>query len=88
MKTRAAPVHRLDASGLEPGEPCALVMDALGKLGAGEQLCLTIEHEPFSLYRLLSNNAYAYCASVVHDTLCEVRIWRCGASGAMPARRA
>lgn len=55
------------------------VFDALDDLQAGEQLCMLMEQEPFGLYRILSDHAYAYCTSVLTDALYEITIWRCGA---------
>ena len=75
-------VHLLDACGLEPPEPLTLVLDALDMLGAGEQLCLLIEREPFPLYRILSNNNYAYCTTALPDGRHQVTIWRGGAGAA------
>ncbi len=77
-------VRKLDLCDVDPTEPVALVLDALDQLAPGEQLCVLIEHEPFPLYRLLSNRACAYCTQVLADALYEVTIWRCGA----PAARA
>lgn len=79
MKAVLPRVRRIDGCGLEPA---ALVGDALDSLVAGEQLCLKVEREPFALYRLLSNQAYAYCTSVLPDALYEVTIWQCGAKAA------
>ena len=73
MKAPRTQVRRLDACGLEPEE---LVLDVLDALAPGEQLCVLIEREPFSLYRILSNKAYAYCASALPGALFEVAIWR------------
>lgn len=82
---RSAPhVRKLDLCNVDPSEPVATVLDALDQLAPGEQLCVLIEHEPFPLYRLLSNRACAYCTQVLADALYEVTIWRCGA----PAARA
>lgn len=79
MNAARARVRRIDACGLEP---VGLVLDALGELDDGEQLCLLVEREPFPLYRVLSNHAYAYCTSMLDGTLYEVAIWRCGAQAA------
>ena len=65
-------VHHIDACGLAPVE---LVLDALGRLGPGEQLCMLVEREPFGLYRALSDQAYAYCSNVIRADLYEVSIW-------------
>ena len=73
MKPAAPQVRRLDACGLAPEE---LVLDVLGELAPGEQLCVLVEREPFSLYRILSNKAYAYCASALPGAMFEVAIWR------------
>ena len=81
-KTATPRVRTLDVSTVDPTEPVALVLDALDQLAPGEQLCVLIEHEPFSLYRLLSNRAYAYCTWALADALYEVTIWRCGALAA------
>ena len=77
-KSATPRVRNLDVSKADPTEPVALVLDALDELALGEQLCVLIEHEPFPLYRLLSNRAYAYCTRVLADALYEVTIWRCG----------
>jgi len=70
-------VRHLDVCGLDPSEPVALVLDALDQLDPAEQLCLLMEHEPFALYRLLSNRAYDYCTRSLGAALYEVTIWRC-----------
>lgn len=72
-------VRRIDACGLEP---VGLVLDALGELGPGEQLCMLVEREPFGLYRILSDRAYAYCSNAIGANLYEVAIWGCGAQAA------
>jgi uncharacterized protein (DUF2249 family) len=82
MKCNMPRVHQLDISALQPCEPAGAVLDALDRLAPGEQLRLLIDSEPFPLYRILSNRAYAYCASALADTLYEVTIWRCGAKAA------
>ena len=82
MKHRLPRVHQLDVCALQPCEPTGVVLDALDQLAPGEQLRLLIDSEPFSLYRILSNQAYAYCANALADTLYEVTIWRCGARAA------
>lgn len=81
-KTATPRVRNLDVSTVDPSEPVALVLDALDQLAPGEQLCVLIEHEPFPLYRLLSNRAYAYCTRMLADALYEVTIWRCGGHAA------
>ena len=82
MKSRSPRVHQLDVCALQPCEPVGVVLDALDQLAPGDQLRLVIDSEPFPLYRILSNKAYAYCASAIADTLYEVTIWRCGAKPA------
>jgi hypothetical protein len=76
MKRIAPRVRRINLCGLEPEGP---VLEALDQLGPGEQLCMLTEREPFSLYRILSNKAYAYCTSELPGALYEVAIWHCGA---------
>ena len=78
MKKAMPRVHLLDACGPDAGEPVALVLDTLDQLAPGEHLHLRIEREPFQLYRLLSDKAYAYCTQVLNDASFEVSIWRCG----------
>ena len=78
MKTSLPRVHSLNACDLDATEPTALVLDALDLLAPGEQLCVLIERESFSLYRHLSDRACAYCTRVLANTLVEVTIWRCG----------
>jgi uncharacterized protein (DUF2249 family) len=79
-------VRHLDVCGLDPCEPVALVQDALDQLAPSEQLCLLTEHEPFDLYRRLSNQAYAYCTRVLGAALYEVTIWPCGTRTPNPDR--
>lgn len=78
MKKPPPRVRHLDVCGLDPAEPVALVLEALDQLAPAEQLCVLMEHEPFDLYRLLSNRAYAYCTRVLGASLYEVTIWHCG----------
>lgn len=89
-KNEAPRVRKLDVCALDPWEPVGLVLDALDRLAPGEQLCVLIEREPFSLYRLLSNRAYAYCTRILTDATVEVTIWPSGAvaSGSDPVARA
>ena len=87
MRKPAPRLYRLDGCGLDAYDPAALVFEALGPMSPGEQLCLLIEREPFPLYRLLSNQSYAYCARVREDGLYEVTIWHCGQLPEIPVKR-
>ena len=79
MNLASQRIRRVDARGLEP---MGLALEALDQLGPGEQLCMLVEREPFGLYRILSNQAYAYCTSAADDDLYEIAIWNCGAQAA------
>ena len=74
--TAATEVVDLDVRGLEPPEPMERVLDTLGSLPAGAQLRMLIEREPRPLYRILSNNGYAWRTTALPDFLWEVRIWQ------------
>lgn len=69
-------IRHLDVRGLEPPEPLEKVLDALGALAAGDRLCMLIEREPRPLYRILSNNGFAYLTALLPGLLYEVTIWR------------
>ena len=87
MRKSAPRIYRLNGCGLDWYDPAALVFEALGRMAPGEQLCVLIEREPFPLYRLLSNQSYAYCARVLDNALYEVTIWHCRANPEIPAKR-
>lgn len=74
--------HHLDLRGLEPPEPLEKVLDALEHLAADEHLCLLIEREPRPLYRILTNNGYAYRTCALPGFLYEVKIWHLPAQDA------
>lgn len=78
MTARRSPVPRVDTCTLLSSTPEVMVFDALEQLARGEQLCVMVEHEPFGLYRHLSDRACAYCTRVLANTMYEVTIWRCG----------
>ena len=75
MSTLPPLVHHLDVCGLEAPEPLEKVLDALDRLPLGEHLCVLIEREPRPLYRILTNNGFAYQTSTLPGFLFQVTIW-------------
>lgn len=65
----------LDVRGLEPPEPLERVLDALSQLREGQQLCMSIDREPFPLYRILDNNGFDHQTNSMPDFSYEVLIW-------------
>lgn len=66
----------LDVCWLEPPEPMERILDALSLMQPGQRLRVLIHREPVPLYRILSNNGYAYNTQCRDDHLYEILIWQ------------
>ncbi|MEO7576506.1 MAG: DUF2249 domain-containing protein [Massilia sp.] len=64
----------LDLRGLPAPEPMERVLDALEKLGPGQQVRMLIEREPHPLYRLLTRCGYPFTATASPAGLFELVI--------------
>lgn len=66
----------IDARGLEPPEPFERVVEALSRLGAGEEVLMILDREPRPLYRFLESNGYSYQVAVADrsEPCIELRI--------------
>lgn len=69
---------RIDTSGLEPPEPMARALEALGALAADEYLVMAHRREPLPLYDLLPVLGFQYRARPGASTAFEVVVWRAG----------
>lgn len=65
----------LDVCWLEPPEPMERILDALSRMEPGQRLRVLIHREPVPLFRILSNNGYAYSTQHRDDHLFEILIW-------------
>lgn len=68
--------HDLDVRGLPPPEPFEHIMRALPALPAGACLHVHIDREPYPLYEVLRNSAYAWQTTAQADGSFSIRISR------------
>lgn len=66
----------LDVCGLAPPEPMERILDALNHLAPGQRLAVSIDREPFPLYRVLDRHGYAHSFAAVSDSVFSLHIWR------------
>jgi uncharacterized protein (DUF2249 family) len=66
---------KLDVRGLEPPEPLERVLEALSALLPEQKICMSIDREPFPLYRILENNRFSWKTTAMPDFSYEVLIW-------------
>lgn len=65
----------LDVRGLMPPEPMERVLDALDRIGPGQQLRMLIDREPRPLYRILERNGHPFFPTARDDGLYEIVIF-------------
>lgn len=65
----------LDVRGLMPPEPMERVLDALDRIGPGQQLRMLIDREPRPLYRILERNGHPFFPTARADGLFEIVIF-------------
>ncbi len=66
----------LNVCGLAPPEPMEHILDALDHLADGQRLAVSIDREPFPLYRVLERYGYAHRFAAVSDSVFSLHIWR------------
>ena len=65
----------IDGRELQPPEPMELTLEALDKLGQGEEEVLLLLYcQPHPLFSILRNNGYAWSEDVRADGTREIRI--------------
>lgn len=67
--------HILDVSQLEPCEPLQRTLAALSTLGRGEYLRVLHRLEPHPLYRLLTQQGFAWLSQPGETVPIEIFIW-------------
>jgi tRNA 2-thiouridine synthesizing protein A len=73
--THAKTPHVVDARYLEPPEPFVRTMEMLDTLKPGEKMLLLLFREPHPLYKVLSQNGYAWETELQADGTFEILIW-------------
>jgi tRNA 2-thiouridine synthesizing protein A len=73
--THAKTPHVVDARYLEPPEPFVRTMEMLDTLKPGEKMLLLLFREPHPLYKVLSQNGYAWESELQADGTFEILIW-------------
>ncbi|MGE5768688.1 MAG: DUF2249 domain-containing protein [Betaproteobacteria bacterium] len=73
--THAKTAHIVDARYLEPPEPFVRTMEMLDTLKPGEKMLLLLFREPHPLYKVLSQNGYAWETELQADGTFEILIW-------------
>lgn len=69
-------IVEIDGRELQPPEPMELTLDALDKLGQGDEVMLLLYCQPHPLFSILRNNGYAWSEDVRADGTREIRIRR------------
>ena len=64
----------IDGRELQPPEPMERTMEALDKLGEGDDVLLLLYCQPHPLFSILRNNGYAWSEDVRADGTREIRI--------------
>lgn len=67
-------IVEIDGRELQPPEPMELTLEALDKLGQGDEVMLLLYCQPHPLYSILRNNGYAWSEDVRADGTREIRI--------------
>jgi uncharacterized protein (DUF2249 family) len=73
--THAKTAHIVDARYLDPPEPFVRTMEMLDTLKPGEKMLLLLFREPHPLYKVLSQNGYAWETELQADGTFEILIW-------------
>jgi tRNA 2-thiouridine synthesizing protein A len=64
----------IDGRELQPPEPMERTLEALEKLGEGEDILLQLYCQPHPLFNILRNNGYAWTDNLLPDGTREIRI--------------
>lgn len=64
----------IDGRELQPPEPMERTLEALDKLGDGDEVLLLLYCQPHPLFNILRNNGYAWSEEVRADGTREIRI--------------
>lgn len=64
----------IDGRELQPPEPMERTLEALDKLGEGDEVLLLLYCQPHPLFNILRNNGYAWSEEVRADGTREIRI--------------
>jgi uncharacterized protein (DUF2249 family) len=67
--------HVVDARYMEPPDPFVHTMEMLDILKPGEKMLLLLFREPHPLYKVLTQNGYAYETELLADGTFEILIW-------------
>lgn len=67
-------IVEIDGRELQPPEPMELTLEALDKLGQGDEVMLLLYCQPHPLFSILRNNGYAWSEDVRADGTREIRI--------------
>lgn len=67
-------IVEIDGRELQPPEPMELTLEALDKLGQGDEVLLLLYCQPHPLFSILRNNGYAWSEDVRADGTREIRI--------------
>jgi uncharacterized protein (DUF2249 family) len=66
--------HVIDGRELQPPEPMELTLEALDKLGEGDEVLLLLYCQPHPLFGILRNNGYGWREELRPDGTREIRI--------------
>lgn len=67
-------IIEIDGRELQPPEPMELTLEALDKLGLGDEVMLLLYCQPHPLFSILRTNGYAWNETVRADGTREIRI--------------
>jgi hypothetical protein len=66
--------HVIDGRELQPPEPMELTLEALDRLGDGDNVLLLLYCQPHPLFSILKKNGYAWSEDLRADGTREIRI--------------
>ncbi|BAO28655.1 DUF2249 domain-containing protein [Sulfuritalea hydrogenivorans] len=66
--------HVIDGRELQPPEPMELTLEALDRLGEGDNILLLLYCQPHPLFSILKKNGYAWSEDLCSDGTREIRI--------------
>jgi uncharacterized protein (DUF2249 family) len=66
--------HVIDGRELQPPEPMELTLEALDRLGEGDNILLLLYCQPHPLFSILKKNGYAWSEDLRADGTREIRI--------------
>ena len=67
-------IVEIDGRELQPPEPMERTLEALDKLGQGDEVMLLLYCQPHPLFSILRSNGYAWSEDVRADGTREIRI--------------